>query len=315
MDLPRIYTLTEMADLTSAKPIGSPDFQITGINEIHMVRPGDITFVDHPKYYQKALNSAATTIIIDKEVECPPGKSLLVSDDPFRDYNFLTKYFAPISIPNNPLFHASEDAVIGENTIIHNGVVIGSHVSIGKNCIIYPNAVIYDHSVIGDHVIIHANAVIGGDAFYYKRRPQYYEKMHSCGRTILENWVEVGCNATIDRGVSGDTIIGSGTKIDNLVQIGHDNIIGKNCIIASQCGIAGVTRIEDNVILWGQVGVNKDIVIGEGAIVMGKSGVTKSIKGGKVYAGNPAKDNRQWLIEQAMVSRLTETRKTLKENK
>lgn len=315
MDLPRIFTLTEMAALISAKAVGPESCQITGINEIHMVRPGDITFVDHPKYYQKALTSAATTIIIDKDVECPSGKTLLVSEDPFRDYNFLTKYFAPLTVPNNPLYHASEDAAIGENTILHNGVVIGSDVSIGKNCIIYPNVVIYDHSVIGDHVIIHANAVIGGDAFYYKKRPSYYEKMHSCGRAVLEDWVEIGCNTTIDRGVSGDTVIGRGTKIDNLVQIGHDTVIGKNCVIASQCGIAGVTRIEDEVILWGQVGVNKDIIIGSGAVVMGKSGVTKSLKGGRVYAGNPARDNRQWLVEQALVSKLPENRNSLKENK
>ncbi len=304
MNLHRNYSLAEIGDLIKAKYVGDAQFIVSGINEIHMVKPGDITFVDHEKYYHKALNSKATTIIINKDVPCPDGKTLLLSDDPFRDYNYLTKFFCPIQQPQSPSYTVGENTLIGDNTYIHQGVVIGNHVSIGKNCIIYPNVVIYDQSIIGDNVIIQANTVIGGDAFYYKRRPDYYEKMHSCGRVVIEDWVEIGCNCTIDRGVSGDTVIGKGTKIDNLVQIGHDNIIGKNCIIASQCGIAGVTTIEDEVILWGQVGVTKDITIGKGAVVSAKSGVSKSLEGGKSYFGAPAKEFKQAILELAYIAKL-----------
>jgi UDP-3-O-[3-hydroxymyristoyl] glucosamine N-acyltransferase len=306
MKLERTYTLAEIAQLIQAKMVGDSAFPVEGINEIHMVQPGDLTFVDFEKYYQKALQSKATIILIDKEVPCPEGKALLISEAPFRDYNFLTKYFKPTPVPVNSSFHIGENSSIGANTLIHHGVVIGNQVSIGKNCIIYPNVVIYDDTIIGDHVIIHANTTIGGDAFYYKRFPDHYEKMHTCGRTIIEDWVEIGCNSTIDRGVSGDTVIGRGTRIDNLVQIGHDNIIGKNCIIASQCGIAGVTTLEDEVILWGQVGVTKDIVIGKGAMVSAKSGVSKSLEGGKSYFGSPAKEHRQAMLELAYLGRLPE---------
>lgn len=279
---------------------------MSGINEIHRVQTGDLTFVDVEKYYHKALNSAATTILINKATECPPGKALLISDNPFRDYNFLTRWFSPASLPAAGQYVSGEGVHIGEGTIIHPGVVLGSHIRIGRNCILYPNVVVYDHTEIGDNVIIHANTSIGGDAFYYKRQPGGYEKMHTCGRTLLADWVEIGCNCCIDRGVSGDTVIGYGTKIDNLCQVGHDTIIGKNCIIASQCGIAGVTTIEDEVILWGQVGVTKDITVGKGALVSAQSGISKSLEGGKAYFGSPAKEHRTAMLELAYLAKLPE---------
>ncbi len=304
MKLERTYTLQEIAGIIHAQFIGDAAFPVTGINEIHRVVPGDITFVDHPKYYDKALHSAATIIIINKTVDCPEGKALLLSDDPFRDYNFLTKYFSPSRHPLKPQYAIGQDSHIGEGTVIYDGVVIGNNCSIGKHCIIYPNVVLYDNTVLGDHVIIHANTTLGGDAFYFKKRPDYYEKMHSCGRTVIHDWVEIGCNCTIDRGVSADTIIGEGTKLDNLIQIGHDTVIGKRCLIASQAGIAGVATIEDEVIIWGQVGISKDLTIGKGAVILAKSGIGKSMEGGKVYFGAPAKENRKALRELATLSRL-----------
>jgi UDP-3-O-[3-hydroxymyristoyl] glucosamine N-acyltransferase len=309
MKLHKPFTLKEIAGLVKARFAGDADQPVTGINEIHMVESGDITFVDFEKYYDKALSSAATTIIINREVEVPAGKSLIFSDDPFRDYNFLTRYFQPQAKPAPDKFIIGDDSRVGVGTQVFPGAVIGNHVRIGKNCIIYPNVVIYDHALIGDNVIIHAGTVIGGDAFYYKRRPDHYDKMNSCGRAVLEDFVEIGANCTIDRGVSGDTIIGSGTKIDNMVHIGHDTRVGKNCIFASQVGIAGVTVIEDNVILWGQVGVTKDIVIGKGAVVSAKSGVSKSLEGGKSYFGTPAKEFRQAMKELAMIAKLPEIHK------
>jgi UDP-3-O-[3-hydroxymyristoyl] glucosamine N-acyltransferase len=274
---------------------------VTGINEIHRVVTGDLTFVDHPKYYEKALNSASTFVIINKEVEAPAGKALLFSDDPFRDYVFLTRHFMPF-VPAKAAIDPS--ARIGEGTIIQPNAVVGPNAVIGKNCLIHSGAVIYDHCVIGDNVVIHANAVLGADAFYFKRRPDFYDKMHSCGRVVIHDNVEIGAMCTIDRGVSSDTIIGKGSKFDDHVHVGHDTVIGSNCLFAAQVGIAGCVNIEDEVILWGQVGVQKDLTIGAKAVVLGQSGINHSLKGGKTYFGSPAYDAREKMREIAAVKSL-----------
>lgn len=278
-------TLIQVSEMINAEFEGLPETKISGLNEIHMVEAGDLTFVDHPKYYDKVLCSKASVIIINKKVTPPDGKALLFSDDPFRDYVFLVKRFRKFESSNSKI---SNTAKIGENCTIQPGVFIGNHVKIGKNCIIHSNVSIYDHCVIGNNVIIHANSVIGADAYYFKRRPDHYDKLESCGRVIIEDDVEIGALSSIDKGVSGDTIVGKGTKFDNHVQVGHDTYIGKNCLIGSQCAIAGVTRIEDDVILWARVAVNKDLTIGKGAIVFATSAVGKSLEGGKEYFGIPA---------------------------
>jgi UDP-3-O-[3-hydroxymyristoyl] glucosamine N-acyltransferase len=303
MLFPRPYTLKEIAGLLNAKFDGDPLFEVTGINEIHMVSPGDLTFVDHPKYYDKALNSRATTILINKEVPRPEGKALIISDDPFRDYVWLAKYFRPFESCSNSI---SPSAEIGQGTMIQPGTFIGNHVKIGKNCLIHTNVSIYDHTVIGDDVIIHANSVIGADAYYFQRKPAGYRKLESCGRVVIKDRVEIGALCSIDKGVSGDTIIDEGTKFDNHVQVGHDTYIGKNCLIGAHCAIAGVTRIEDDVILWGRVSVNKDIVIGKGAVLLGTSAIDKSIEGGITYFGAPAEEARKKWREMVYIKRLPE---------
>ncbi|MFI5134734.1 MAG: UDP-3-O-(3-hydroxymyristoyl)glucosamine N-acyltransferase [Chitinophagales bacterium] len=304
MDLNPSVKLSEINSLIYAKLIGDSNYELKGINEIHMVRDGDLTFVDHPKYYKKALESAATVIIINKEVEAPKGKHLFISDDPFRDYNFLTLHFRPFEKSNSSI---STSAKIGEGTTIQPGAFIGNHVEIGKNCLIHSNAVINDHCIVGDECVIHSGAVIGGDAFYFKKYPDRgYVKMHSCGRVVIGSRVEVGACTTIDRGVSGDTMIGDGTKFDNQVHVGHDTQIGQNCLFAAQVGIAGVVKIEDDVILWGKVGVNKDLVIGKGAVVLAESGVGSSLEGGKTYFGIPVQEVREAWKQVAYMRRLKE---------
>ncbi|MEI7725607.1 MAG: UDP-3-O-(3-hydroxymyristoyl)glucosamine N-acyltransferase [Bacteroidota bacterium] len=293
--------LSALAELLKAKPVGDPDFLVTGMNEIHMVEAGDLTFVDHPKYYAKALNSNATTILINKEVECPAGKALLISTKPFDDYVSLALHFRPFE---KALSAVSASAEIGEGTVIQPGAFIGNHVTIGKNCIVHANASIYDHTVIGDDVIIHSGAVLGADAYYFQRRPEGWKKLESCGRVVIEDKVEIGACTTIDKGVSGDTTIAFGTKLDNHIQIGHDTYIGRHCLIGAHCAIAGVTRIEDDVILWARVSVNKDLVIGKKAIVLAMSGVDKSLEGGKTYWGVPADDPRTKWKEIAAVKKL-----------
>jgi UDP-3-O-[3-hydroxymyristoyl] glucosamine N-acyltransferase len=298
--------LGDIALLINAEFIGSKTFEILGINEIHVVEKGDIVFVDHPKYYDKALNSAATTILINKKLDCPEGKSLLISDDPFRDFNKITKHFNPFIASRQSI---SDTALIGQDTIIQPNVFIGNNVTIGSNCIIHPNVTIYDKTVIGNNVTIHANTVLGADAFYYKNRITGYDKLISGGRVVIKDNVDLGASCTIDRGVTGDTTIGEGTKIDNQVHVGHDTIIGEKCLIASQTGIAGCVIIEDKVTIWGQVGTNSGITIGKGAIILGQTGVTKSVAGGKSYFGTPVSESREKLKEMAGIKRFLKERK------
>jgi UDP-3-O-[3-hydroxymyristoyl] glucosamine N-acyltransferase len=306
MKFKKTLSLKQIASLLEVEYVGNPNFEISGINEIHVVEKGDIVFVDHPKYYDKALNSAATTILINKKIECPIGKSLLISEDPFRDFNKITLHFNPFIASKESI---SSSAIIGENTIIQPNVFIGNNVKIGKNCIIHPNVTIYDNSVIGNNVTIHANTVLGADAFYYKNRPEGFDKLISGGRVVLEDEVDLGASCTIDKGVTGDTKIGKGTKIDNQVHVGHDTVIGKKCLIASQTGIAGCVIIEDEVTIWGQVGTNSGITIGKGAIILGQTGVTKSVAGGKSYFGTPISESREKLKEMAEIKRFLKQRK------
>lgn len=299
-------SLQWIAEFIKAELIGNKNGQATGINEIHKVEEGDLVFVDHPKYYDKCIQSAASFIIINKAVEVPAGKALLVVDQPFEAYTAIVNYFRPFEPASKPV---SDSATIGEGTYLYPNVFIGNHVSIGKNCIIHPNVTILDHCTIGDNVIIQAGTVIGSDAFYYntkKDREVWYKKMTSCGRVVIENDVELGAGCTIDRGVSHDTIIGRGTKMDNMVHVGHDTVIGKNCLFAAQVGIAGATVIEDGVTLWGQVGVSKTLTIGANAVVLAQSGVPSSLEGGKTYFGYPAEDASLKKRELVWIKRIPE---------
>ena len=309
MKFNKTYTLKQIAEIINSKYIGTDDFPVHGMNEIHVVKAGDIVFVDHPKYYDKALQSAATIILINKEVECPEGKALLISDDPFRDFNVLTKYFRPFQFSNVSI---SDSAKIGDGTLIQPNCFVGHHVQIGKNCIIHSNVSIYDNTIIGDNVIIHAGTILGADAFYYKKRTDGFDQLLSGGRVVIENNVGIGALCTIDKGVTGDTTIGEGTKIDNQVHVGHDTIIGKKCLIASQTGIAGCVIIEDEVTLWGQVGTTSGITIGAKAVIMGQTGVTKSVEGGKSYFGTPIEESREKLKQLANIKRIPEIIEKLK---
>ncbi|MFV9551048.1 UDP-3-O-(3-hydroxymyristoyl)glucosamine N-acyltransferase [Algibacter sp. PT7-4] len=309
MKFPKPHTLKQISKLINCKFVGADNFQVLGMNEIHVVEPGDIVFVDHPKYYTKALESAATIILINKEVDCPEGKALLISDDPFRDFNKLTDYFKPFKASNAAI---ADSAKIGNNTIIQPNCFIGNNVTIGNNCTIHSNVSIYDDAVIGNNVTIHAGTVLGANAFYYKNRPEGFDRLKSSGRVVIQNNVDIGAGCTIDRGVTGDTLIGEGSKLDNLIQIGHDTVIGKKCLMASQVGIAGCVIIKDEVTIWGQVGTTSGITIGKKAVIQGQSGVTKSIEGGKTYWGTPAQEVRNQLKEMASIKQIPNILKQIK---
>lgn len=295
--------LKDLASELGCEFDGDADFIVTGINEIHVVQEGEITFVDHPKYYDKALKSNASVVFIDKKVERPEGKNLIFHSDPFSIFKKVITNRTGFNPQSSSI---NETAKIGKDTVIQPGVFIGEGVEIGANCLIHANVVIYHGVKIGDNVIIHSNTTIGADAFYMKRRKDNYEKFPSCGTVLIEDDVEIGAGCTIDKGVTAETKIGKGTKIDNQVHIGHDTVVGKHCIIAAQVGISGIVRIEDFALIWGQVGIDRDITIGEGAVVLGKSGVMRDIEPGKTVFGTPAGDSKDKMKEIILSKRLQE---------
>lgn len=293
-------TLKTIAELIGAKYVGDENFQIFGTNEIHRVKKGEIVFVNHPKYYDKALHSEATIILIDKEVACPEGKALLVSDDPFRDFNKINDHFTGIQTFET----TGNNLSIGENCKIHPSVIIGNDVKIGDNCMIFPNVVIGDRTIIGNNCIIQAGTVLGGDAFYYNKNAEGYRKMLSVGNVILEDDVEIGVNCCIDRGVTDSTIIKKGSKLDNLIQIGHDTVLGERTLVASGAMIAGCCIIEDDVQVWGQVGMASGKRVGKGAVLLGKTGVNRDLEGGKTYFGSLAEEFREYLKKEVKLKNL-----------
>ena len=261
---------------------------VKGINEVHHVQTGDITFSDHPKYFQKALNSAASFIILNEKPETTPvGKIVLLHPKPFEAYNFLTREAKPFQALKMPI---DASAQIHPTVIIEPNVVIGADVFIDEGCLISAGTIIYAGTNIGKNVTVGALCIIGSDAFYFKKNENTYSKWHSCGRVILENNTDIGAGCTINKGVSSDTIIGEGTKLDCQVHIGHDTKIGKNCIIAAQTGISGNSVVEDDVVIYGQVGIAQNLHIGRGAVLLAKSGITKSVAAGEKVVGYPAQN-------------------------
>ncbi len=302
MKFDKPISIQKIADRLKAEIIGDNTLNALGINEIHHVKAGDITFSDVKKYFEKALNSAATFIVLNEKPDnIPEGKVVLIHPQPFEAYDSLVRQqrpFDPLSI------EVADSATIHPNAIFEPNVVIGNHVRIGSGCYIQANAVIHDFTVIGKNVTIGAGTLIGTDAFYFKRNTEGYKKWRSGGRVVIEDNVDIGAGCTINKGVSSDTIIGEGTKIDCQVHIGHDAQIGKNCLIAAQAGISGNTVLEDEVVIYGQVGIAQNLRIGKKAVILAKSGVSKNLAGDKTYFGCPAQEVREAYKELAILRQL-----------
>lgn len=312
MKFPQPIPVLEIARKTGATLIGDDTLLATGINEIHKVQPGDITFVDNRKYFRKSLESAATIIFLNETTECPPGKALLLCKNPFEAYDSLVREHRPF----RPLSASiSESASIHPSSVVEPGVVIGHQVVIGRGCYIQANAYIGEHTHIGNHVTVQAGAIIGTDAFYFQKNADGFKKWRSGGRVVIEDHVEIGAGCTINRGVSGDTVIGEGTKLDCQVHVGHGAVIGKRCLLAGQVGVGGKAILEDGVVLYGQVGVAARVRIGAGAVVSAKSGVSKDLEGGKAYFGIPAEEIRVRQRELAALRQLPDFLKSLKKDK
>lgn len=294
-------SLSRLAEILDCDFVGDPDFLVEGLNEIHRAQKGDLIFVDHPKYYDTALDSVASAVLINKKVDDNKGKALLISDNVFHDFNRLIQTFKP-EILSRSEHHP--DSKIASSAYVAPGVITGPGVCIGENSVIMPNTVLYADVHIGSNVRIHANTTIGSDAFYYQNKEGQYKKFNSCGRVIIEDDVEIGAGCSIDRGVTHDTIIGEGTKIDNLVHIGHDTVIGKRCLLAGQVGVAGCVKIGNDSVMWGQVGIAANIEIGDNVTILAQSGISKNLESGYTYFGSPAEEARQKFREIAGLRQL-----------
>ena len=329
--------LKELADFCGARiEGGDPSATIHSAADITSAHQGQVTQLTNSRYSQHIKESTASACFIAEgfAVEnVPVGMALLISADPELSFIKAVELLHPARIHDRqiapqavleanvtlgnelyigPYAVIGANSSLGEGSEIHAGAYIGRNVKIGRNCKIHPYAVIYDDAVVGNNVIIHSGAVIGADGFGYKFRNNAHVKVPQVGNVVIEDNVEIGANTCIDRGALGSTLIGAGSKIDNLVQIGHNNKVGKNVIMCGLTGVSGSCNIEDYAILAGSSGIADHITIGSGAVVMARSGVAGDVKAGTQVFGSPAKDKKTAYKEQIAISKLPELLKRVK---
>lgn len=302
-------TLSEIAEIVEGEVIGDKNLVITGLSGIQEAQEGELTFIANAKYIALSKTTKASAIITPRDIQIP-GKTLIRTDNPSLAFARIASAMTDEEVYRPKGIHRSaviaEDASIGKNvaigpcviveskadigdrTVIYGGCYIGHHSRLGKGCLIYPNVTVRERITVGNRVIIHSGAVVGSDGFGFVQVDGRHEKIPQIGTVVIEDDVEIGANVTIDRARFDKTIIGEGTKIDNLVQIAHNVIIGKHCIIISQVGISGSAKIGDGAILAGQAGIHGHLTVGAGAMVASKTGVTKSIPAHTKVSGFPA---------------------------
>jgi len=295
------------------------DSEVVSINTLKDANENELSFLENPKYIDDLKNTKAKAVLVhSKNADVVPnGCIALVTDEPYLKLAVASKLFAkppfeigePKQVAKSTQImkgvYVGKNAVIGENCTIMHGCYIGDNVTIGDDTIIYPNVSVYRDCTVGSKCIIHSGAVIGADGFGFAHtKTGEHIKIYQNGIVTIENDVEIGANTTIDRAVFGATIIKSGTKIDNLVQIGHNCEIGEKVIICGLVGIAGSSKLGTNVVMGGQSATAGHLEIGNYATVAARGGVTKSLIGGKTYSGFPAIEHREWLKQQASISRL-----------
>ena len=305
MKFPKPIPVQEIASMVGASLIGDDQQLAYGINEIHKVEPGDITFVDIEKYYNQSLASRASIILINKKVACPEGKTLLIIENPFRAYDGLVAKFRPFS-PMTQMIDPS--ARIHPSATIEPNVMIGAHVSIGQDTYIQGQCYIGSYTRIGSRVNIQAGCKIGNDAFYFKKEENTYNKWVSGGNVVIEDDVFIGAACTINRGVSGSTIIGKGSILDCQIHVGHGVEIGENSLIAGQTGIGGKTIIGKNAKIYGQVGIINNLVIGDNVTIYAGSGISDNLESNKAYFGAPAVEARERFKEIIALRRISKSK-------
>jgi UDP-3-O-[3-hydroxymyristoyl] glucosamine N-acyltransferase len=327
-------TLAEIAKLVDGEIVGDANTVITGICGIKEAKPGDLTFVANPKYLPLMENTQASAIITSRDIQVSP-KPIIRTENPSLAFARMVSLIFPAEalhfkgihptaiigkdvklgrdVAIGPYAIIDDDAAIGDKTIIYGGCYIGRHSKIGSDTLIYPHVSIRERISIGNRVIIHSGTVIGSDGFGFATVKGLHHKIPQMGTVVVEDDVEIGANVTIDRARFDKTVIGKGTKIDNLVQIAHNVIIGENSIIVAQAGISGSTVIGNNVMLAGQAGLVGHITIGDGAIVAAQAGVTKSIPANTKVSGYPAKPHETAKKVNAYLQRLPQLAEKVKE--
>lgn len=327
-----MITLRKLASILGGKVIGAPEQIIRGVSDIKDGAPDTITFLFNPKH-QELIDQTSASAVIVADAALLNDKSGIVVENPRLAMAKVLKLFEPQNniekgIHATAIIHKSAKigkdvsigafSIIGQNveiaddTIIYNNVSIGDNVVIGTNTVIYPQVAIYLRTNIGNNVIVDMGTVIGSSGYGYETENDVHHKIPQVGSVIIEDDVEIGANCAIDRGTIGNTIIGQGTKLDNLVQIAHNVKIGKGCLLMGLVGIAGGTTIGDHCIFAGQCGVKDGVNIGERAIFVGKTGVTKSLPGNKIYAGMPVRELREKNKRDAAYSQIISLKKRLK---
>lgn len=318
--------IKEIAKLVSGEITGDDSIQINSINDLDSAKEGEMAFAFSKEHLLRLEETRASCVVVPKEFDIPSKKTLIKTANPREAFiNLLILFNKPkkkapaiserAAISKNaklgrdiyigPCAVVEEGVSIGDNSVIESGVYIGKETRIGENTLIYPNVTIYHNCEIGNNVTIHGNSVIGSDGFGYIEKQGMHHKIPQVGRVVIEDDVEIGSNVSIDRATIGETVIGKGTKLDNLIQIAHNVKIGRNVVMAGQSGIAGSTIIEDNVTIAAQVGIKDHLRIGKGAIIGAKSAVKDDVEPGKIVVGIPAKDGREFAKELAAVSKLT----------
>jgi UDP-3-O-[3-hydroxymyristoyl] glucosamine N-acyltransferase len=330
------YRLAELAELVGGRVEGNPDREVEAVRTLDAAGPRDLSFLTHPRYRAQALASAAGALLVGRDF--PPelatgGRDLLVAGDPSLALARLLERLAPPERPEagvhatavlgpgcsvHPTAHVGPYAVIGAGSrigasaAVHALVVVGRECTVGEGAVLHPHAVLYDGTEVGPGSIVHAGAVLGSDGFGYATQHGVHHKVPQIGKVVVEGEVEIGANSTIDRATLGETRIGAGTKIDNLVQVGHNVRVGRHCILCGQAGVAGSAHLGDHVVLAGQAGVSGHIELGDGAQVAAKSAALGPVPARTQVAGIPAVDLRRWKRQIVLLSRLEEMSRRLR---
>lgn len=326
--------LGELANRLNCQPVGNSELEITGLAPIEIAESSHLTFLSNKKYKKHLASTAAAAIIINDAAELPEGKSGIISANPYLTFaEAMWIFYPPLEQPKgihisavvSPSAIIGKDVSIGAFTVIGDGVRLGDNVTITDHCSIYPNAEIGDNTLIHSHcvvrefcklgrnVILQNHVTVGSDGFgFAKRNEGGWFKIPQAGIVVIEDDVEIGAGSTIDRATIGATVIGKGTKLDNLVQIGHGSSIGENTLLCAQVGLAGSTKVGNEVILSGQVGAAGHLEIGDRVIATAQTGIPNSVEAGKIVSGYPAIDNRDWLKSSAVFSKLPELQKEIR---
>lgn len=324
-------TLKELAELLGGKVIGDENATVSSLGTLDEAAEGQITFLANPKYAGKVATTRATAVIVSPGAE-RYGRNVIEVRNPYLAFaKLLTLFHVKPNVPKGvmPGAYVAESAVLGDGVTVYPGAFVGDGVKVGSRTVLFPGVALYENSEVGDDTVLHANVtvregcrigsrviihsgtVIGSDGFGYAPDGKAYQKIPQIGIVVIEDDVEIGAGTTIDRAALGLTLIRRGCKIDNLVQIAHNCVIGENCIIVSQTGISGSTKLGEHVTIGGQVGIVGHLEIGDNVMVGAKSGVHSSIAAGQIFSGYPAFPHKEWLKAATTFSKLPDMRKTL----